>query len=260
VLLAANVIALYRVDAAWTSAHLLPLFDWQRSDAEAKAAWEGFLWAPRLYRPLLQELRGPFLNTAAHYGQLGDHARQYARLLTHAALDSDETVFPRGEFALAFRMLPGEGLVECAHALAQAVEAAGDQSANYWANRVAPFLKSVWPKTRDLLRLPVSEPLARLSIAAGNAFSDAFNSLKGWLKPLPSPEYVVHRLQISGLTRTQPEASLAFLDHVVTEAAQWPPSSLKACLDQIGQSDPNLLDDPRFERLLAYFRIRWPTQ
>jgi hypothetical protein len=51
VLLAAHVIALFRVDSEWATQHLLPLFVWQRSEAEAGAAWEGFLWSPRLYRP-----------------------------------------------------------------------------------------------------------------------------------------------------------------------------------------------------------------
>jgi hypothetical protein len=53
VLLASRLIALFRVDRSWTEKHLLPLFDWTRSLVEAKAAWEGFLWSPRLYRPLL---------------------------------------------------------------------------------------------------------------------------------------------------------------------------------------------------------------
>lgn len=39
VLLAENLIILFQVDPGWTTHHLLPLFDWQRSDAEARAAW-----------------------------------------------------------------------------------------------------------------------------------------------------------------------------------------------------------------------------
>ena len=36
VLLAAHVIALFRVDRDWATQNLLPLFDWQRSEAEAR--------------------------------------------------------------------------------------------------------------------------------------------------------------------------------------------------------------------------------
>ena len=53
VLLAAHLIALFRVDREWATDYMVPLFDWNRSEREARAAWEGFLWSPRLYRPLM---------------------------------------------------------------------------------------------------------------------------------------------------------------------------------------------------------------
>ena len=42
VILAANLIPLYRVDKIWTETHLLPLFNWDNK--KAKNVWEGFLW------------------------------------------------------------------------------------------------------------------------------------------------------------------------------------------------------------------------
>jgi len=41
-LLAFNVITLFRVDEDWTKQHLLGLFDWRHSEVEARNAWEGF--------------------------------------------------------------------------------------------------------------------------------------------------------------------------------------------------------------------------
>jgi hypothetical protein len=76
VLLAAHAIALFRVDERWAGARLLPLFDWQLSEVEARAAWEGFLWSPRPYQPLLSAIKQPLLETAKHYGELGKHAEQ----------------------------------------------------------------------------------------------------------------------------------------------------------------------------------------
>ena len=60
-------------------------------EAEARAAWEGFLWSPRLYRPLMEMLKPAFLDTARHYAALGKHDGQYASLLTFAALDPGDT-------------------------------------------------------------------------------------------------------------------------------------------------------------------------
>ena len=61
---------------------------------EARSAWEGFLWSPRLYRPLMEVLKPAFLDTANHYAQLGRHREQYASLLTFVGLDAAD-VFGR---------------------------------------------------------------------------------------------------------------------------------------------------------------------
>ena len=87
VLLTANLIALFRVDPDWATQHVIPLFDWKRSELEAGAAWEGFLWSPRLYRPLMETLKPAFLDTATHFAALDKHGGQYAAILTFAALD-----------------------------------------------------------------------------------------------------------------------------------------------------------------------------
>lgn len=63
VLLAAHAIVLYRVDREWAAEYLLPTFDWQLSPIEARSVWEGFLWSPRLYRPLLSAIKEPLLET-----------------------------------------------------------------------------------------------------------------------------------------------------------------------------------------------------
>jgi hypothetical protein len=254
VLLAAHVIALYRVDTAWATKHLLPLFDWRLSAVEASAAWEGFLWSPRLYRPLLEAIKQPFLETASHYSELGDHGKQYAGLLTFAALDPGET-FSRGELANATASLPSEGLAEAAQALVRALESAGEQRASYWSNRVAPHLRSIWPKTRDRLTIPISEHFGRLCVAAGEVFPEAYDLLRGWLQPVPYPEFVVHLLHKSKATLAHPETALAFLDQVVGESTHWPPTTLKACLDEISSGDVGLATDRRFERLMAYLRV-----
>lgn len=105
IVMASRLIALFRVDRAWTEAHLLHLFNWSRP-AEAQSLWQGFLWSPRLYSPLLAAFKTDFLETARHYAELGEHAGQYATLLTYAALDSEGVFAPR-ELYDTFNVLPG---------------------------------------------------------------------------------------------------------------------------------------------------------
>lgn len=253
VLLAAHLIALFRVDQEWAVHFLLPHFDWRRSEDEARAAWEGFLWSPRLYRPLMEVLKQAFLDTARHCAALDKHEGQYASLLTFAALDPGDT-FTSSELAGAIRALPPEGLHKAANALVRALEGAGDQRADFWVNRVTPYLRTLWPKTRDNTSPAVTESLCRLCVAAQDAFPDALALLRAWLSPVAHPDYAVHQLHEAGLCGRFPSQALDYLSLVIGEETQWPPHDLQECLNAIRENSPELEEDQRFERLLVYLR------
>lgn len=253
VLLGSHVIALFRVDRAWTQDHLLPLFDWQSSAVEARAVWEGFLWSPRLYSPLMDAIKTSFLDTARHYADLGERGEQYADLLTSAALDSGNP-FTISELASTTRALPAEGLRHAAQTLVVALESAGDQRADYWTNRVLPYLKKVWPKSRDRITPAISETLARLCIAAREKFPEAVEMLKYWLRPPEHPDYVIFQLHEAELCTKFPEPALAFLYLVAIRDNLSPPSNLQDCLDAIRMADPALGTDDRFQGLTEYLR------
>jgi hypothetical protein len=253
VLLAKHVIPLFRVDEDWATRHLLPLFDWQRSEVEACAAWEGFLWSPRLYHPLMQVLKPAFLDTARHYAALGKHDGQYASLLTFAALDPGDT-FTATELAAATRALPPDGLHEAAQALVRALESAGDQRADYWTNRVAPYLHAIWPKTRDRNSPAIADSLGLLCIAAQDAFPEALARLRAWLQPSAHSDYLVRRFHEAGLCGKYPEQALDFLNLVIGDQTQWIHSELKDCVDAIRTADPALGTDGRFQRVTEYLR------
>ncbi|MDZ7751851.1 MAG: anti-phage defense-associated sirtuin Dsr1 [Gammaproteobacteria bacterium] len=253
VLLAAHVIALFRVDRDWATQRLLPLFDWQSSHVEARAAWEGFLWSPRLYRPLMEMLKPAFLDTARHYRNLGDHGRQYASLLTFAALDPGDT-FTNSELAAATRSLPPDGLHDAAQALVRALEGAGNQRTDYWSNRVAPYLHAIWPKSRDNVSPAIAESLGRLCVAAQDAFPAALTLLRAWLQPPAHPDYLVHRLNEAGLCDKFPAQALDFLSLVIGDQTQWPPRDLATCLEAIRTSASELDTDQRYGWLVEYSR------
>ncbi len=254
VLLASQLIALFRVDRSWTEAHLLPLFDWSRSSIEAKAAWEGFLWSPRLYRPLLIAFKPQFLSTALYYVELGEHSHQFAAFLTYAALDPMDGYTPE-DFQSAIGALPQEGLQEVAQALSQAIEGAGEQREDYWKNRAQPFWQRVWPKSRNLASNSIAESLARLCIAAGSDFPSALAAIVDWLRPIEHPDYVVHQLHEVGQCTRFPEASLRLLDALLSDQT-WAPRELGQCLDAIAQAMPELRQDHRHQRLVEYARRR----
>lgn len=254
VLLATNVIALFRVDGQWARQYLLPLFEWRYSVDEARGAWEGFLWSPRIYRPMMEAVKPQFLATAQHYRDLGKHSEQYAALLTFAALEPGDT-FSTEELAVATRTLPADGLRGAAQTLVRALEGAGEQRAEYWRNRVLPYLKSIWPKSRDVITPPISESLARLCVATQDAFPEALDELRHWLQPPDHPNFVVHLLHEAKLCERFPKEALVFLDAAIGDNAQWPPTSLKDCLDTIQGAQPEIEGDRRFQRLREYLRL-----
>ena len=252
VLLASRLIALFRVDRPWTEQHLLPRFDWTIDPREAKAAWEGFLWSPRLYPPLLLAFKPQFLETARHYGELGEHAQQFAAFLTYAALGPVDG-YTTEDWRAAFGALPQKGLKESAQALAQALEGAADQREEYWRNRVQPFWQGVWPKSRDFATPGIAESLTRMCIAAGTEFPAALTAVLDWLQPIAHPHYVIHRLQESGLCGRFPDDALRLLAAIVHDQP-WISPELGQCLDLIAQADSTLAQRTNYQRLRVHAR------
>ena len=228
VVMAANAITLFRVDAAWTTAHLLPLFGWERDAAEAAGAWEAFLWVPRRYQPLMVAMKAEFLATANHQAELGRHGRNYAGLLAFHALDPGEH-FSNNELALAMAALPPEALGRAAEALVQAQDAAGEQREAHWDNRIAPFIQRIWPSGAASATHAVCESFARLATAAGAAFPRALQAVLRWLHPIDDTDGIVHRLSLTSHCHQFPQDSLKLLDSVISRSCRWPPGDLWAC-------------------------------
>ena len=249
VLLAAHVVSLYRVDRAWATDCLVPLFDWQRSEIEARSAWAGFLWSPSIYRPLLSVMKESMLKTATHYENLGrEHAEQYTAFLTFVALDQADA-FTTKELAEATKSLGPSGLERVTAALTRALEGAGDHRREYWRHRLDPYFRSIWPQSNELISPAISEELARLCVAAGDAFPEALERLRAWLIPVRYPDFPISRLYKAELCKRFPEDALTFLDAIVGQEAQWLPEELRQCLNAIEQTDQELATDGRLRRL-----------
>jgi hypothetical protein len=253
-ILAQNAITLFRVDPEWASANVLPLFDWSSAANEAKSAWEGFLWTPRIYPPFLEKIKSGFLATATHYDEIGKHAEQYSAFLTYVALEQRIGPFSQAELAQATADLPDDGLKPAARALVSALKSADEKRADYWANRVKPYLQGVWPQLLTRKTLAISHAFAELCVAAGDSFRDALSVLQGWLQPLRRPDTAVRDLDESQVCEKFPADALQFLAIIIGDHAEWPPERLPSCLGTIRAAAPALEKDSRFETLMLYVR------
>jgi hypothetical protein len=251
-ILASNVVALLRVDEKWTTDNLLPQFDWVPSEPDARRAWVGFLWTPRLYAPLLSALKKPFLDSASRFADLAEGGNNYASILTLSAL-GPSTVFTRQELRAATRALPSEGLECCASALLRAIANAGEQRSEYWNSRGKPYLETVWPKSVTLGTAKLSDLLARVAIAAGPKFPEAFGLVERWLIPIRTAHQLTTEFEKTGIAVSFPRQGLALL-YAVVDRQSYPPPPLGSILDAIGKSEPALLNTREFQVLKDYVR------
>jgi SIR2-like domain len=249
VLLAANLIALFRVDRAWTETHVLPLFDWQRNPAEAHAVWDGFLWTARLHPPLMTAFKAAFLDTAHHTAKLLEHRHMYIGLLTHATLESSN-LFTEPELQTAFGALQADDLSKSASHMVNVLDSSGgEQREAYWSNRIAPFLQTIWPRSQQKASTELSQNFALLAIAAPGQFEQAWSLVKSWVKPIDNPDYVFHQLCQANLAKAHPNEVLDLLERITVLKPIWVPQEFQRCLDALATAEPNLRQDARYKRL-----------
>lgn len=241
---------LFRVDFPWTKEYLLPLLDWTENQKEAKSAWTGFLYSPRLYPPMLLAIKSQFLLTARYYAELGEIAPQYAAFVTYAALGAMEGYMPE-DFRQTIAILPQEGLEKVAATLVRALEGAGEQRGEYWENRVLPFWQHIWPKVRDRITPRIAESLAQLCIAADALFPAVLATVQDWLCPIEHPSYTVDLLHQAGLCSRFPRESLNLLDCILTNQP-FISDILQPCLAAIRDANPSLSNEPNYIKLVEY--------
>ena len=116
-------------------------------------------------------------------------------------------------------------------------------------NRVLPYFESIWPKSEASISPETSESLARLCVAAQEAFPEALEKLKHWLQPLDHPNMVIHELNETHLSKHFPDDALKFLDNIIHDNAWLHSGWLLSCLEAIRGTNPDLQTDPRFRRL-----------
>lgn len=242
--LASYALTLFRIDESWAVQYLLPLFDWGSSLEEALSTWEGFLRSPRIYPPFIKRLKTAFLTAAHHCNAFDSHtSEQYALFLMYISMDSHGVLSP-GELRGATHALPPNCLDQIASALVRELRSA-EQRDDYWKHRILPYLKQVYPTTRDALSPSASESFAYLCIAAQNAFPEALELLKSRLRPIKYPSDIIEELQEAGLCGRYPDEVFEFLSKVIGDASQGS-GQLIDCLQRIAEARPELKSTRKF--------------
>ncbi|QIE45819.1 hypothetical protein G5B38_09935 [Pseudohalocynthiibacter aestuariivivens] len=251
VVLAGNVITLFRVDSEWTKEKLLPFFRWDGFPEVAPAMWMSFLHSPRLYWPLLDELKEEFLSIPNHFEALGDtYEEQYLSLLTFAGMEPSGT-FVMQDFKRVVDTLSVNASEKIANTLFRALQGAGDQRKQYFENRISNFFQRLWPKTQDVKTPEVSKAFAQLCTVSGDAFPEAVAMLRDWFQPVGDTGLILHLLQKSDLAQNYPAEVLDLLDLTIGNDDPWLSEDLKRLLLTIQAANPPSAEDARFQRLVT---------
>jgi hypothetical protein len=247
--LAQNTIFLYRADAAWTRKYLLPLFAWQSNHHQALAAWTGFVWANRLDKKLLTELKVDYLRTAEFTKDLGRYAANYISGLTVVALDPP-TGFEIVEIQAAFRHLSNQQWSDVAHTLYNMTEGAGSQAGTYWLQKVKPFWRDYWPKDVTAKSDRTGVMLALLCVAARDQFPDAVDTLMPWMNTIEHAHSLIHSLAETDLPATHSSTTVKFL-YPLLKNVDYAPHQLKKLLEKIQRQSLSEPEQDLLERLLG---------
>lgn len=241
ILLSRNLVALFRIDREWTEQHLLPLFYWTKNK-EASSMWRGFLQSPRLYFPLIVELKPNIIEARLHWMEHDFNLDKFSAFITYIALENAD-VIGSVELQKIYDALPLEALKRVAIVLRQVLESASDKKANFWNNRVKPFLHEFWPKDKDKTSSELSYFLAKLAIHSDESFSDVVSVISIYLRPLDRQFYLICKgLFETGHCEKYPQSSLILLSKLCPEKREYCFGNhfLSDCLKSIVQADNSL--------------------
>jgi SIR2-like domain len=248
VIIASNLNSLFLVDNGWTREHLLPVFDWKAGEDRAGAAWEGYLWNPRLARELFVALKPSFLSTAAHYDQLTKHAEQYVGLLIWTALEYPD-LLGIAELRGALHFVPAKGLASGVQVLATALEGAGDRASELWQTRVKPILIGAWPKSVNRKSPEQSTWFGQLCAAAGTGYPDAIATILPLASETRNNVIAFQTIMQKNLAKEFPADTLKLLRRLVDTAETFVTEDLRKLLNDLGTAQPKL------KKLAAYKRL-----
>ena len=246
----------------WTENHLLPLL---KSDSPATLPLWRAVSRRRIYSDTIN-LLGEELLTRTTDQRLGRESRKslvFSIVVQslHAFLSNKEQPVQLPRLQQLLRSLDDEVRAHAAEAIHRFVrDSTGGTREQHFRDAAAPFLRTVWPQERSLSTPGVSQALADLPAAAGEAFEEAVDVIERFLVPFECWSLIEYGLygedeegeaKLSSInTATKAKALLTLLDRTIGAAeGATVPYGLADALAQIRRIAPTLEATQEFRRL-----------
>lgn len=131
----------------------------------------------------------------------------------------------------------------------------GQKNEDGWNSLVAPFLREVWPRERAFRTAFSINAWIGLLDDTGESFLTVYTAAKPFLAPMEidrNPFYRFTRMlnDEKPITSRFPEATLDLLHTVTPRTLARPAYELPNILAVIAETEPSLMSDPRYLRLI----------
>lgn len=263
---ASRISYLNAIDPVWTAKVLLPSFNWSQEE-ESIAAWQGYGWQARLDPQLWSILKSPFLQLFRRdrLERMEDYGRNIAQTLMLAGVVFGQDDLKREDVRKAIReMQPelrhsaaawvaGYMVEDDADAAAEADEEPFEGNADVkWRERIAPWLKRVWPEEMAMRSTDIAEEFAIAAIATSDAFPEAVKLVCEFAVAGVASR-LIHDLQNSPHPDRHPHSALELMDKFVQRnQPSYVERKAKGILDRIVAATPDLADDNRYRNWVQH--------
>jgi hypothetical protein len=255
--LAAEVANLFARAREWTTAKIIPLFDWSSEDAAD--VWGARKYSSHIGSPeLFALIKKPLLEMFGRTDVSAEDIRTFADWLTAILLankrrTTDYYPLSATEARAAVRRAGVEALPSVGHRLCIEMEAVKpDEKVQLWRSIVGPVFQEIWPLDIELQSRAATFKLVQLLRATGCAFPEAADSIIPLIRPdEPRGHSTVFSISEASdaLYASAPAKMLDLLSAVVGDA---PPGSVYAlgkALARIKAVAPQLADTRKFQKL-----------
>lgn len=182
---------LYKIAPHWAVEFLLPLFDWSLSKESALESWSHYLQRSEFNHQFSELLFKYLGNAIRNFNKFPHeiHSKIMEFLLTIFSEWNLQEILKTQvkkniqKLNLKEKILFCECLASfCKKSLVTALK---DKRPSIWLERIQPFLKMMWPKTKGIQSLSISKSLAYICLLSGSKlFKETFQDWKPWIKPV----------------------------------------------------------------------------
>jgi len=250
IILASRLHYFHTIDPEWAEGNLIPLFDWEGSEF-APLIWQGYLWSPRISADLAIALKKYLASAVKHANQMGESAERLIQLFAVVCLQHSD-LYKAQEQHDALVDVGVDGLVHIAKMFWRSIGGDAKSADSYWRNRIQPFMKRAWPKSAEFVSDKSSEYFSLMVIELGDAFEEALEYLRPFIKPFPDLSFLLTHLGAKGLPDQQAKAVFRLLSKVFTVEYQWPTKEFRDVLNRIIHADPTIKNEPGYRIMNDY--------